>query len=169
MTQTPEVNQDVRLPEHMYSLPMARVLALLVDQYLRCCETGNKEREDKSKARIEYLVSEYFPSGSGWDNGTKIQLEDCTADKIVLCGAFHHMNNDGYYVGWTEHTITVKASLAHVFDLRISGLDRNEIKDYLAEMFSDILSHSILEMDEDMARAQWIPRWRRGRPDRLTP
>jgi len=45
------------------------------------------------------------------------------------------MNEHGFYDGWTEHRITVKPSLAFGFELTISGRDRNEIKDYLSDVF----------------------------------
>lgn len=53
------------------------------------------------------------------------------------------MNENGFYDGWTEHTITVRADLAHGFKISISGRNRNEIKDYLHEVFSDCLETEI--------------------------
>lgn len=52
----------------------------------------------------------------------------------------HHMNPDGYYDGWTEHTVTVTPSFIGRFDLKVSGRDRNGIKDYIAEVFGSVLS-----------------------------
>ena len=84
-----------------------------------------------------------LPSGSGWDNGTSVDLEESHANKLVLSGGFHHMSEHGFYEGWTEHTIIVKPSLTSDFDLRITGPNRNEIKDYLAEAFDYALRQDI--------------------------
>ena len=46
------------------------------------------------------------------------------------------MNENGYYDGWTEHTVTVTPSLQHAFSLRISGRNRNDIKDMMHESFN---------------------------------
>lgn len=57
--------------------------------------------------------------------------------------AFHHMNESGYYDGWTGHTITVKASLSHKFTLTISGRDRNGIKEYLHDTYNSWLDEEM--------------------------
>lgn len=86
-------------------------------------------------ATIAALVKEYTPSGGGIDNGTIFDEEESTPEKLVFHVNFHHMNPNGYYDGWTQHVLTVRASLAHGFDLQISGRDRNQIKDYLGELY----------------------------------
>jgi hypothetical protein len=83
--------------------------------------------------RIEQLLT-LMPSGSGWDMGTKIDLDASHATKLVFYGEYHHMNDGGYYDGWTAHTITVTPSF-HGINIRVSGRNRNDIKDYLAETF----------------------------------
>ena len=77
------------------------------------------------------------PSGSGIDSGTKLLISN--RKKLVFQADYHHMNDGGYYDGWTEHKITVTPAFSG-FDLRISGRDRNQIKDYLYEVFDCWLS-----------------------------
>lgn len=101
--------------------------------------------------RIEHLVKEHMPSGSGFDNGTRIDLDRSHADKLVFTTAFHHMNAGGFYDGWTEHTVTVTPSLLMGFHLRISGRDRNDIKDYISEEFQYAL---IIKLDGN-GKAFW--------------
>ena len=92
------------------------------------------------ESRIATLCKEYLPSGSGFDSGTTIDLDASTGDKLVFNTAFHHMTEHGVYDGWTEHRVYVAASLIHGITLRITGKDRNDIKDYIAEMFDNDLN-----------------------------
>lgn len=97
-------------------------------------QTATAEWFDKHSERIDQLVRNYMPSGGGFDNGTTLDLDLSHADKLVFCTAYHHMV-EGYYEGWTEHTVTVTPSFNH-FHLRVSGRNRNDIKDYIADTFS---------------------------------
>lgn len=77
-----------------------------------------------------------LPSGSGLDTGVKLDLDRSSAEKLVFDTEFHHLNENGYYDGWTQHTVTVTPSFDG-FNLKISGRDRNGIKDYLYDLFSE--------------------------------
>lgn len=83
------------------------------------------------------------PSGSGIDCGTKTDLNDWDGRKIVFYASFHHMNDSGYYDGWTEHVFTVYPSLLWGFDMKISGPNRNDIKEYLNDVYSVWLNEDI--------------------------
>ena len=136
----------------MRSETLYKLLASAIDARKRCQETKNTEWFEKHSETIEQLV-DMLPSGSGWDSGTKIDLDASHADKLVLYGSHHHMNDCGMYDGWTEHTITVTPSLIHTFHLRISGRNRNDIKEYLYEIFRDDLSQTVVWSEEKQV---WI-------------
>src|SRR5690606_14186150 len=105
-----------------------------------CAKSGNEAWQqvwEEALAQCEELL----PSGSGFDAGTKI--EHASASKIVLRTSFHHMNEHGYYDGWTEHTVTVIPDLVNGFDLRISGRNRNGIKEYIADVIYDALNQEV--------------------------
>ena len=121
-------------------------ISSLIDAYIRNIETGNTEWELKHKASIDALLEE-FPSGSGFDNGTKLDFQKSTPENLIFYTSFHHMNENGYYDGWTEHTITIKPSLQFGYRLVISGKDRNDIKEYIHETFSFALD-KILKSEE---------------------
>jgi len=109
---------------------------------LNCIERNNTEWCDKHEERILKLVADYMPSGSGIDCDTKIDLDKSDNKKLVFFAEFHHMNDGGYYDGWTAHYIHVTPSFDDI-DLRITGPDRNEIKDYLHETFHYALTQEI--------------------------
>lgn len=87
-------------------------------------------------------LKDCLPSGSGIDSGTTIEIADCLENLIVLSCSYHHMNYVGYYVGWTDHTIRVSPTFDG-FDLRITGKDRNDIRDYLGEVYYHALQQTI--------------------------
>ena len=57
--------------------------------------------------------------------------------------AFHHMNENGFYDDWTNHRVTVTASLDNQINVKVSGKNRNDIKDYIKEIFYDVLTNEI--------------------------
>ena len=124
-------------------MKLYRELASLVQARLNCAESGSVEGFEKHKARIRHLVTHFMPSGSGFDCGTQLDLDESTPEKLVFYTDFHHMNEAGYYDGWTEHRITVRPSLAFGFTLTISGKNRNEIKDYIHQVFDCALNEEI--------------------------
>lgn len=126
------------------SRPVFRELASMVQARLNCeaMRESNTLADgwyDRWSSRIEALMKT-APSGAGIDAGTSIDLGACTGEKLVFGCSFHHHTEQGYD-GWTEHTITVTASLATPgFKLAISGRNRNEIKDYLHDVYADWLA-----------------------------
>lgn len=128
-----------------------RLIASSIDAYKRCIEKGNNEWELKHKDTIKQLVNQFLPSGSGWDNATTFDFDASTGDKLVFYGSFHHMDENGYYDGWTDHTITVKASMIHGILLSVSGRNRNDIKEYLYEIFDECLNTIAIWNDEKQA------------------
>ena len=93
-------------------------------------------------ARAERIARECLPSGGGIDCGTTLDLQASTPERIVFNVAFHHMDAHGSYDGWTEHQIIVRPSLVYGIDLRVTGRNRNEIKDYLAETYQSALQEA---------------------------
>lgn len=109
-----------------------------------CVKSNNSEWEQKHNDAIDAIVKT-GPSGSGWDLGTKLMRDSSNDSKLVFHGGYHHMNDGGMYDGWTEHTIIVKPSLAFGITLRVTGHDRNDIKDYLTELFDCWLNSEVTD------------------------
>jgi hypothetical protein len=132
--------------------PLYQALAGLVGAYLRCVnDETRQEWADKHRAAIWAMVRAHLPHGAGFDSGTDIDLDASTDEKLVFTTSYHHMNENGFYDGWTEHKVTVRPSLAAGFVLRISGRDRNDFKDYASEVFSHAL---LTEVDEHGGKVQ---------------
>ena len=127
----------------MTTRPLYRELAALVEARLNCIKSGNTEWEERHGERIIDLCHEHLPHGSGLDHVVEVMVYDSKPDKLVISADFHHMDENGMYDGWSEHTIVITPSLAHNFNLRITGRDRNDIKEYLAEIFGYALEQEI--------------------------
>lgn len=118
-------------------------IASMIDAAQRCERTGNTEWYDRHTNRIEYLCKNHMPSGCGVDSGTSFDFNVSNSDKLVFKTSYHHMNEHGYYDGWTDHTVVVRPSLIHGITLHITGRNRNDIKDYLHDLFSNMLCADI--------------------------
>jgi len=133
--------------------PLYKVLASKIEWR----PAPGSEWEMRRSQEITRLL-DLLPSGSGWDCGTKLD-EKATilvevwgtprCQRIVLYGEFHHMNKNGFYDDWTDHTVIVTPSLSRDFDLRITGKDRNDIKEYLYEIFYYALRQDVEEYQKD--------------------
>lgn len=123
-----------------------QAIARKVEAMRNCNESGNGEWFMRHWGAIDEIITEKFPNGSGFDAGTKFDVCDNVdhgKNKLVFNVSFHHMNGVGMYSGWTEHSVIVTPSLAHGFNMKITGRDKNDIKEYIADTFSRILNEEI--------------------------
>lgn len=90
-----------------------------------------------------YKCEKLLPSGSGIDLGCTITVEKSDKNRIEILTAFHHMDEFGGYDGWTEHKVILTPNFQHGFDMRITGRNRNGIKEYLMDIFDTCLLERI--------------------------
>lgn len=126
-------------------------IASRLQAFDNCERSDNLEWSRKHHAILDELVRVLMPSGSGFDSGTRFDWDESKPNRLVFITSFHHMNDGGMYDGWTEHTVIITPNLALGFDLRITGRDRNDIKDYIGETF-----HAALSTDVDDADPQFM-------------
>lgn len=69
---------------------------------------------------LETLVKGFMPSGNGIDCGTKLDIEKSTPTKLVFTFDYHHMNEHGFYCGWSNHKLIVTPRFED-FSMRIIG------------------------------------------------
>lgn len=119
-----------------------------------CRKSGNTEWLKRHFAIVYMIVKEYLPHGSGIDSGVTIIDANCSENQLTFATSYHHMNEDGYYDGWTEHIIRVYPAFNGI-RMTISGRNRNDIKEYLHDVFytaltaeinEDKLAHQITEL-----------------------
>lgn len=102
------------------------------------------EMFDTWEMRLREIERSVLPSGSGFDAGCKIQ-DNSTSNKIVISCDYHHINGCGYYDGWSEHTVIVTPCLQFGFSMRVTGRNRNMIKDYISDTFHELLNNEVKE------------------------
>lgn len=122
-------------------------IAVLITSIQNCYKAKNHEWAKRHIATINKLVADFMPSGSGLDTGTKMDHMS-EPNTLIFNTAYHHMNESGFYDGWTEHKIIVKPSLAFGMEMRITGQDRNDIKEHLHEVYREALEQVITPAPE---------------------
>lgn len=122
--------------------PISRVafIAAKLQAIANCIAAGNAEWRDRHQEALDATM-EGAPSGSGFDNGSSL-FDKSTPDKLVFGTAYHHMDGSGMYDGWTDHTVVVTPAFDG-FDLKVTGRDRNDIKDHIAEVFHAWLAAAV--------------------------
>lgn len=138
----------------MQTLNNAQQLASAIDARNRCLSDDVLDLTHVVDVWDELisLIMRDAPRGSGIDAGTKLDEDRSNASKLVFTMGFHHMDEHGFYDGWSEHTCIVTPAFQHGFDVRITGRDRNGIKDYLAQVYQYWLgqpcAHTFLTVKE---------------------
>lgn len=130
----------VKLYSELAAVIQARANCMLAD-------TPSKiEWRERWTDRINELAK-LLPSGSGFDEGTTVDVDASHGEKLVLHTAFHHMNDSGF-MEWTRHTVTVTPSFSGI-NIRISGRNRNDIKEYMYDTFHQDLTQDVSPLKLD--------------------
>lgn len=124
----------------VYQEVASRVLAIR-----NCKARGNLEWQTKHADAIAAIGKRYLPHGNGIDSACFFDTDECTPDRLIIHTEFHHMDDNGFYNGWTTHDIAVRPSLCFGFNLSISGVNRDGIKDYLRDIFYAALNEEVTE------------------------
>jgi hypothetical protein len=137
----------------MQKKPLYVHLAVLV-QAIRNCQA----RPDDSVAaywlgvhtdKLEGLVKNHMPSGSGIDSGVKIQLPRCNDKFLAFESSYHMMDENGSYCGWMDFLVHAHASLQSGIDVDVhqaigaDPADYDKHADYLSEVFQTALTAEV--------------------------
>jgi len=100
----------------------------------------NKQAKDIEKYASELAIRNLLndlPCGSGLDNGVCFKLHLSTPTKLIFTFGYHFLNENGYYDGWGQFRMTITPTFdsERNFQIFIAGKDRNQIKEYLYDLF----------------------------------
>lgn len=136
----------------MDGLPLYQRFARLIDALhkLRVSGKENGEWWEQHISTIESLVHHYFPSGSGFDGDSTLDISTSMKgwtegkEQLVIYTEFHHMS-EGMYTHWSGITIYVTPSLMFDVDYTIIVDDPPEddpegFEDYVIDVFNEILT-----------------------------
>lgn len=134
-------------------LPVYVALATLLERHKNLCNRHHAQPAMAAAVRweIDRLVREYMPSGAGYDRGTKLNWDMCEKPGdpnacphlLVFDTAFHHMNDGGVYVTWTEHQVICSPTFLGPI-LRVTGRDRQHHKLSIAETFHWAINQKVM-------------------------
>jgi len=120
-------------------------ISKLVQAIKNCKVSDNEIWLEKHSAKLAQIVSDYLPSGLGFDRDTQIDYELSNTERLVFITAFHHMDENGDYVGWTDHRVTVRPSFLTDISIAVSGKNKNNIKQHITEVFAQCLTETLGE------------------------
>ena len=121
-------------------MKLYREIADLLTAIDNCRRTNTSWLARHSQSLRE--LKKRLPHGAGFDAGTAI-LADSTPERIVMHASYHHMNDNGFYDGWTEHDVIVTPSLTDEISILVTGPNRDDIKEYIAEIFYSTLVEDV--------------------------
>lgn len=128
---------------HITTTPLYQAIASLRATIERCKATNPQHPFlPTHEKRLEKLL-QLLPSGSGLDRGVQLIDDECKSNRLVFQADYHHMNENGFYDGWTEHRIVVTPSLEYGAVIRITGRDRRDVKQSLHELFHQAMFQQV--------------------------
>ena len=105
--------------------PLFTVIASTIAAIRNCEQSGNVEWLARHRETLCEFRS-FLPHGSGFDTGFTIDDSESNENRLVLEFDFHHMDEHGFYVGWTSHKVIVTPSLVSGFDFEIETDDEQK-------------------------------------------
>lgn len=117
------------------AVPLYRALA----QNIRRLTSKSDEVRAEAHRVLAHIEKNVLPSGSGFDNGCGIDLLKSTPEKIVIEANFHHMDSNGFYIGWSHHDVIITPSLEWEFNIKVTGRDKRGIKEFIGDEFHEIM------------------------------
>ena len=133
-----------------------KALATKAYSRLRCIDSINessnsdnienwKKWTNRYEDEIDNIMRNHFPYGSGVDNGCTFNYEKSCGNRLVINSGYHCMNENGYYDGWVNFTVTLTPDLELDYKLNIRGNfgKYRHVKDYLYQIFDDSFSQNI--------------------------
>lgn len=106
----------------------------LYQKIARVASQKNTPKKGKELA----LLQELLPIGNGIEKECVILLKS-TEKRIVIDTAYWHPNDSYETSRWTDHQIVITPSFEGEINIRITGKNENNVKDYLHHIFHEAL------------------------------
>ena len=89
------------------------------------------------------LLQELLPNGKGIREreGLAVILLESTKKRIVIDTTYWHKNNSDV---WTSHQVIITPSFEGEINIRITGKNKDNVKDYLYDIFREALMSEIV-------------------------
>ena len=117
--------------------------ATLMQARANCRASGNNEWRHIHGRVLKRLADNFLPHGSGIDGDTILSCDDAGwRERFFIHFNFHHMDELGFYDGWTTHMLTVKPTFTGIA-MSVSGQNKRDIKNYLYEIFEHALTQTV--------------------------
>ena len=133
---------------------VAMELASACGAYHRCVETKFGIAMQNHEKTVRWIERQFLPHGSGIDSGCKVDMEASNDEKIVITCEYHHMNDGGYYDGWTSHRVVVRPAFRGL-KLSIRGRNRQDVHDCLYEVFDSSLQEVCHKIEDGKNELGW--------------
>lgn len=123
-------------------------LASTFNAYLYCQATNKQELADRHLETIKEIIREYLPHGSGFDSDITLDVDRSKLNKLILCGSFHAMNDNGYYCCWIDFECVIEPSLIGEIDIEIKGRfgHHQDLREYIGDVLYDALTKELESM-----------------------
>ena len=116
---------------------IAAAYAMAQQALVNCQDSGNVKWQGRWLERMEQLTKA-LPHGSGL-NGKVEFIGSASEDKLTISAEYQHMDESGYYTGWSTYIITVRATF-YGLNVTVKGRKDNDLREYLGELFHNALS-----------------------------
>lgn len=101
-------------------------------------KSGDYAWTSNEAEKIEDLIKNHFPHGSGFDGQTWLDIDKSKPEKLIFFTEFHHLTENGYYDGWSTMKALVRPSLRYGFGLKLTGIKRKYRFD--RDYFEDVIN-----------------------------
>lgn len=101
-----------------------------------------------SKARLSELL-EPLPRSNGLDAGVVFDWNRSKPNKFIFSFNYYYRDKRGDRSGWTRHQLIITAGYFNKFYMRITGRNKNKMKESLLTLFNEIF-----EVDHDYQRKE---------------
>jgi len=118
-------------------------ISCALQAYRNCIQSGNETWEEKWEERIESLVNK-LPSGAGITT-LNFDMEKSNPNKLIFTFSYAHYTECGFHDGYTDHKLIVTPDLYYGANLNITGRNKNDVKDYLYEIFNSAMFEEVIE------------------------